>query len=167
MTLAAAPAEPELMVGHAPKLGKKHHHEQNEGYGSFFCTTWIKDGKSFRMINFAIMRGHLIIILTCVCFTVYKYAKFTLLNYLVFMEGFFFAFFYFFFGFFFWVFFWIGIGRKSNIVFMAVLYYSFGCLLRIPTKYYKYMHKLDKYIHKNLSLTDFLLNFRMILDFEY
>ena len=67
MTLAAAPAEPELMVGHAPKLGKKHHHEQNEGYGSFFCTTWIKDGKSFRMINFAIMRGHLIIILTCVC----------------------------------------------------------------------------------------------------
>ena len=101
MTLAAAPAEPELMVGHAPKLGKKHHHEQNEGYGSFFCTTWIKDGKSFRMINFAIMRGHLIIILTCVCFTVYKYAKFTLLNYLVFMEGVFFAFFYFFFGFFF------------------------------------------------------------------
>ena len=79
MTLAAAPAEPELMVGHAPKLGKKHHHEQNEGYGSFFCTTWIKDGKSFRMINFAIMRGHLIIILTCV-FTVYDYAKFTQLK---------------------------------------------------------------------------------------
>ena len=79
MTLAAAPAEPELMVGHAPKLGKKHHHEQNEGYGSFFCTTWIKDGKSFRMINFAIMRGHLIIILTCV-FTVYDCAKFTQLK---------------------------------------------------------------------------------------
>ena len=94
MTLAAAPAEPELMVGHAPKLGKKHHHEQNEGYGSFFCTTWIKDGKSFRMINFAIMRGHLIIILTCVCFTVYKYAKFTLLKYyFVFIyHGFFFCF---------------------------------------------------------------------------
>ena len=167
MTLAAAPAEPELMVGHAPKLGKKHHHEQNEGYGSFFCTTWIKDGKSFRMINFAIMRGHLIIILTCVCVSQFTSMPNLLSSTIWSSWRGFFCFFLLFFWIFFGVFFWIGIGRKSNIVFTAVLYYSFGCLLRIPTKYYKYMHKLDKYIHKNLSLTDFLLNFRMILDFEY
>ena len=144
MTLAAAPAEPELMVGHAPKLGKKHHHEQNEGYGSFFCTTWIKDGKSFRMINFAIMRGHLIIILTCV-FTVYDCAKFTTILYtrnlalLSLSLSSLMLFTYYF----------KVLSKdyineknyqKSNIVYTAVLYYSFGCLLRIPTKYYKHTY---------------------------
>ena len=48
MTLAAAPAEPELMVGHAPKLGKKHHHEQNEGYGSFFLHHMDKRWEEFQ-----------------------------------------------------------------------------------------------------------------------
>ena len=159
------------MVGHAPKLGKKHHHEQNEGYGSFFCTTWIKDGKSFRMINFAIMRGHLIIILTCVCFTVYKYAKFTLLKYyFVFIyHGFFFVFWWFFCHLFvFWVFF---LDRQEEnqtlclrqcYIILLAAFYGYR-----PNTTNTYMHKLDKYIHKNLSLTDFLLNFRMILDFEY
>ena len=143
MTLAAAPAEPELMVGHAPKLGKKHHHEQNEGYGSFFCTTWIKDGKSFRMINFAIMRGHLIIILTCVCFTVYKYAKIysPQILFCFHLSWIFFCYLVVFLSSFCFLGLFSGqVGRKSNIVFTAVLYYSFGCLLRIPTKYCKYMY---------------------------
>ena len=115
MTLAAAPAEPELMVGHAPKLGKKHHHEQNEGYGSFFCTTWIKDGKSFRMINFAIMRGHLIIILTCVCVSQFTSMPnllssntilfSSIMDFFLFFGGFFVIFL--FFGSFFWI------GRKK------------------------------------------------------
>ena len=48
MTLAAAPAEPELMVGHAPKLGKKHHHEQNEGYGRFFLHHMDKRWEEFQ-----------------------------------------------------------------------------------------------------------------------
>ena len=93
MTLAAAPAEPELMVGHAPKLGKKHHHEQNEGYGSFFLHHMDKRWEEFQndklCNNERALDNHFDV---CVCFTVYKYAKFTLLNYLVFMEGFFFAF---------------------------------------------------------------------------
>ena len=90
MTLAAAPAEPELMVGHAPKLGKKHHHEQNEGYGSFFLHHMDKRWEEFQndklCNNERALDNHFDV---CVCFTVYKYAKFTLLNYLVFKEIFF------------------------------------------------------------------------------
>ena len=105
MTLAAAPAEPELMVGHAPKLGKKHHHEQNEGYGSFFLHHMDKRWEEFQndklCNNERALDNHFDV---CV-FHSLQVCQIYSPQLFGFHGGVFFAFFKLFFGFFFWGFF--------------------------------------------------------------
>ena len=106
MTLAAAPAEPELMVGHAPKLGKKHHHEQNEGYGSFFLHHMDKRWEEFQndklCNNERALDNHFDV---CVFHSLQVCQIYSPQLFGFHGGGFFFCFFYCFLGFFFWGFF--------------------------------------------------------------